>query len=121
MRPGRVTIRRSRLGRRDDPFRSAPAGRCDDPISTLPGPVAGRIGYNFGKVARLSFSGIRTGDLSTEDDGMSELWFANGFFRGLGPSDTAPTYSANVYELDAQTFWKNSIAFLKPSSVRLFQ
>ena len=68
--------------------------------------VAGRLGYNFGKVARLSFSGIRTGDLSTEDDRMSELWFGNGFFRALGPSDTTPTYSANVYELDAQTFWK---------------
>src|SRR5687768_8715654 len=68
--------------------------------------VAGRLGYNFGKVARLSFSGIRTGDLSTEDDGMSELWFGNGFFRGLGLSDAAPTFSANVYELDAQTFWK---------------
>jgi hypothetical protein len=68
--------------------------------------VAGRLGYNFGNVARLSFSGIRTGDLSTEDDGMSELWFGNGFFRALGPSDTAPTYSANVYELDAETFWK---------------
>jgi hypothetical protein len=68
--------------------------------------VAGRLGYNFGNIARLSFSGIRTGDLSTEDDGLSELWFGNGFFRALGPSATTPTYSANVYELDAQTFWK---------------
>ena len=69
--------------------------------------IAGRLGYDFGNVARLSFSGIRTGDLSTEGDEMSELWFGNGFFRALGPSDTTPTFSATVYEIDAQTFWRN--------------
>lgn len=68
--------------------------------------VAGRLGYNFGKVARLSFSGIRTGDLSTEGDELSELWFGNGFFRSLGPASNTPTFSATVYELDAQAFWK---------------
>jgi hypothetical protein len=69
--------------------------------------IAGRLGYSFGNFARLSFSGIRTGDLSTEGDQMSELWFANGFFRSLGPADTTPSFSATVYELDAQFFWKS--------------
>jgi hypothetical protein len=67
--------------------------------------VTGRIGYNFGKRARVSFSGMRTGELSTEGDEMSELWFGNGFFRSLGPVETAPSYQANVFELDGQIFW----------------
>ena len=69
--------------------------------------IAGRLGYNFAHRARLSFSAIRTGDLSTENDSMSELWFGNGFFRSLGPEVTTPSYSARVYELDGQAFWKN--------------
>jgi hypothetical protein len=69
--------------------------------------VAGRIGYNFGKRARVSVSGLRTGELSTEGDEMSELWFGNGFFRSLGSEETAPTFQANVFELDAQTFWNS--------------
>lgn len=68
--------------------------------------VAGRLGYNFGNRARLSFSGIRTGDISTEGDELSELWFGNGFFRSLGPATSTPTFSATVYEIDAQAFWK---------------
>ena len=69
--------------------------------------VAGRIGYNFGKRARVSFSGMRTGELSAleGEDEMSELWFGNGFFRSLGPVETAPTFQANVFELDGQAFW----------------
>jgi hypothetical protein len=67
--------------------------------------VAGRIGYNLGNRARLSFSGMRTGKLSTGKDRMSELWFGNGFFRSLGPAETTPTYEADVFELDAQAFW----------------
>ena len=66
--------------------------------------VAGRLGYNFASRARLSFSGIRTGDLSSAGDELSELWFGNGFFRSLEPA--AGTFSATVYEVDAQTFWK---------------
>ena len=69
--------------------------------------IAGRLGYNFGNVARLSFSGIRTGDLSTDGDEMSELWFGNGFFRSLGPGDTTPTFSATIFELDAQFSWNS--------------
>jgi hypothetical protein len=69
--------------------------------------VAGRIGYNFGQRARVSFSGIRTGRLSVADDKMSELWFGSGFFRGLGIPPETTSYQADVFELDAQTFWKS--------------
>ncbi|HEV8543851.1 MAG TPA: hypothetical protein VGR78_15775 [Verrucomicrobiae bacterium] len=67
--------------------------------------IAGRIGYNFGKHVRLSFSGMRTGDVSTSDDMLSALWFGNGFFRAMDPAATK--FQANLYELDAQTFWKS--------------
>lgn len=67
--------------------------------------VAGRIGYNFGDRGRISISGLRTGELSTEDDKMSELWIGNGFFRSLGPAETTPTFEATVFELDGQVFW----------------
>jgi len=68
--------------------------------------VAGRIGYNFGQKARLSFSGMRTGKLSAANDKMSELWFGGGFFRSLGMPESTSTFQADVFELDAQTFWK---------------
>jgi hypothetical protein len=67
--------------------------------------IAGRVGYNFGKRARLSFSGIRTGELSTESDKMSELWFGNGFFRSIGNEASTANYQSDVFELDGQTFW----------------
>jgi hypothetical protein len=69
--------------------------------------VSGRIGYNFGNRARLSFSGIRTGQLSSAGDKMSELWFSDGFFRNLGPVATTSSFQSDVFELDAQTFWKS--------------
>lgn len=69
--------------------------------------VAGRIGYNFGKRARVSFSGMRTGELSTDEDEMSELWFGNGFFRAIGDEATTPTFQANIFELDGQVFWES--------------
>ena len=68
--------------------------------------VAGRIGYNFKNRARISISGIRTGNISSEGDELSELWFGNGFFRNLGDAATTETFRANVFELDAQGFWK---------------
>jgi hypothetical protein len=69
--------------------------------------LAGRIGYNFGQRARISFSGMRTGKISVAKDVLSELWFGNGFFRSLGNPATTSTFQGDVFELDAQTFWKN--------------
>jgi hypothetical protein len=37
---------------------------------------------------------------------LSELWFGGGFFRSLGAPATTTTFQADVFELDAQTFWK---------------
>jgi hypothetical protein len=68
--------------------------------------VAGRIGYNFGRRARISFSGIRTGELSPDKDKFSELWFGDGFFRSIGNPATTSSFEATVFELDGQLFWK---------------
>lgn len=65
--------------------------------------VAGRIGYKPAKWLRLSGSAMRTGNLSAVNDGMSELWFGNGFVRAIGAGATR--YGAEVYEADVQTFW----------------
>jgi len=67
--------------------------------------IAGRVGYNFGKRARLSFSGMRTGAINTQGDQLSEVWFGNGFFIPVGNPAATPTFRANLFELDAQTFW----------------
>jgi len=68
--------------------------------------VIGRLGYNFGNRARVSVSGMRTGAINTEKDQLSESWFGGGFFAPVGNGAETPTFQANVFELDAQTFWK---------------
>jgi hypothetical protein len=65
--------------------------------------VVGRLGWRPAKWLRLSASAMRTGDLNTANDKVSELWFANGFIRALDFGATK--YGAQVYEGDAQVFW----------------
>ena len=69
--------------------------------------LAGRIGYNFGQRARVSFSGMRTGKVSAANEMFSEMWFGGAFFRGIGKPATTSTFEADLFELDAQTFWKS--------------
>jgi hypothetical protein len=68
---------------------------------------AGRIGYNFDQRARVSFSGMRTGKISAVNDMFSETWFGGGFFRAIGQPASTATFDAQLFELDAQTFWKS--------------
>ncbi len=63
--------------------------------------VAGRIGWDPAGWLHLSASGMRTGDLSVNNDVLSALWFGSGFFRSLGSSNTT-TFHANLAEGDAQ-------------------
>lgn len=67
--------------------------------------VAARIGWQAAHWLHVSGSAMRTGRLSTAGDGLSELWFGNGFIRALGPSSTTNHFRANLYELDASTQW----------------
>ena len=69
--------------------------------------IIGRVGYNFGNRARISASGMRTGALNTAGDKLSESWFGNGFFAPVGTPEETPTFQANLFEFDAQTFWRS--------------
>src|SRR5262249_5228547 len=61
--------------------------------------VAGRISYDPTRWLHLSVSGMRTGNLNANKDRLSELWFANGFFRSLGSTNTT-RFHANLVEGD---------------------
>jgi hypothetical protein len=67
--------------------------------------VAGRIGFDPAKWLHLSVSAMRTGNLAVRGDELSELWFGNGFFRALGPTNTTSTFYANLVEGDVQFRW----------------
>ena len=63
--------------------------------------VAGRLSYDPTPHLHFSLSGMRTGDLSTPNDALSALWFADGFVRPLGGT----VFHANLVEADAQWRW----------------
>lgn len=63
--------------------------------------VAGRVGYDPTKWLHLSVSGMRTGDLDAVNDGISELWFANGWIRSIGSGNTT-RFHANLVEGDVR-------------------
>jgi hypothetical protein len=67
--------------------------------------VIGRIGYDPLSWLHLSASAMRTGDLSVAQDGLSAIWFGDGFFQSTGSSN-ATVFHANLAELDAQGKWK---------------
>lgn len=68
--------------------------------------VAARVGFKPIRWLHLSASAMRTGNLSAAGDAMSETWFANGFFRALGPAATTPVFHASLAELDGAVTWK---------------
>jgi hypothetical protein len=68
--------------------------------------VAARVSWNPASWLHVSGSAMRTGKLATVADSLSELWFANGFFRALGPAATTPAFWANLFGADATVRWK---------------
>jgi hypothetical protein len=62
--------------------------------------IAGRVGFEPAKWLHLSASAMRTGDISAQNDSLSEMWFGNGFFRALGKADTTTEFHANLVEGD---------------------
>jgi hypothetical protein len=64
--------------------------------------IAGRLSYDPCPHLHFSVSGMRTGDLSKQQDVLSALWFAGGFFRSLGHGTV---FHANLVEGDAQWRW----------------
>jgi len=65
--------------------------------------AAGRVGYTGANWWKLSASAMRTGRLNATGDPLSAVWFANGFFKALGPGATE--YWANLLEADAAAKW----------------
>lgn len=63
--------------------------------------VTGRVSYDPARWLHLGASAMRTGDLNVQNDKMSQLWFANGFFRSLGSSNTTG-FHANLVQGDVQ-------------------
>ncbi len=80
--------------------------------------VVARIGWQPARWLSLSGSAMRTGKLSTAGDTLSELWFANGFFRALGSSATTDTFGVNVFQGDATARWKSGHASVSLGQVR---
>ena len=72
-----------------------------------------RLGWNPLPWLHLSASAMRTGKLATvspvtsQGDNLSAVWFANGFFRVLGPASRTTNFWANLYEADAVAKWSN--------------
>jgi hypothetical protein len=67
--------------------------------------VIARIGYDPLSWLHFSASGMRTGQLSVNNDGISDEWFGDGFFKSIGSKGTS-TFQANLAEFDAQGKWK---------------
>lgn len=67
--------------------------------------VAGRIGFDPDEHWHFSVSGMRTGNLQANADSLSQMWFANGFFRSIGSAGTTQ-FHVNAVEADATARWK---------------
>lgn len=80
--------------------------------------VVGRVGWEPAKWLHVSASAMRTGELATVADNLSEVWFANAFFRALGPAKSTAVFWANLYEADAVARWKGGRASLALGQVR---
>jgi hypothetical protein len=61
--------------------------------------VAGRISFDPNKHWHFSVSAMRTGNLDVGNDGLSAIWFGNGFFKPL--DYTATVFHADLLEGDA--------------------
>ena len=68
--------------------------------------VAGRIGFDPNPNWHFSVSGMRTGNLNVQQDMLSALWFANGWFRSIG-SPATTLFHVNLVQGDVTANWKS--------------
>lgn len=80
--------------------------------------VVGRLGWQPAQWLHLSASAMRTGELATVADNLSEVWFGNGFFRAIGNQRTSGTFQAELAEGDAVVKWQNGRLGLAYGGVR---
>jgi hypothetical protein len=62
--------------------------------------VVARLSFEPLKSLHFSVSAMRTGDLDVNNDGLSAIWFGNGFFRSIGSEGTT-LFHADLVEGDA--------------------
>lgn len=72
--------------------------------------LVGRVSWDPAKWLSVSASAMRTGELATVADNLSEVWFGGGFFRALGPSARTTHFEANLFQVDATARWKTGHA-----------
>ncbi len=70
--------------------------------------VAGRLSFDLNPQFHFSVSGMRTGNLNSQQDMLSAQWFAGGFFRSLG---AGTMFDADLVEGDAE--WRFNRGHLK--------
>ena len=66
--------------------------------------VTARLGYDPARWLHLSVSGMRTGNLSVQNDLWSALWFGNGWLQSIGGTGTT-TFNINLVEGDVDMTW----------------
>lgn len=67
--------------------------------------VMGRVSFDPSANWHFSVSGMRTGDLSAQNDFLSAIWFGNGWFRSIG-SPATTKFHADAIEGDVTARWK---------------
>lgn len=73
--------------------------------------VVARLSWDPRAWLHVSASAMRTGRVSTVSpvanvgDSLSSLWFADAFFRALGPASRTTSFWADLYEFDATGRW----------------
>ncbi|MSU48646.1 MAG: hypothetical protein EXS37_06040 [Opitutus sp.] len=68
--------------------------------------VTVRVGWDPAPWLHLSGSAMRTGELASAADSLSEVWFGTGFFRSIAPANRATAFWANLAQFDARARWK---------------
>ena len=68
--------------------------------------IIARVGYDPKPWLHVSVSAMRTGDLDASNDGVSALWFGNGFFQSIGSTNTT-LFHANLVEGDVAVRWRS--------------
>ena len=64
-----------------------------------------RIGYEVTSQLHVSASAMRTGELATAREPLSEVWIGNNVFRNIG-SSSSTTHEADLAEVDASYHWR---------------
>ena len=86
--------------------------------------VTARLGWDPLSWLHMSASAMRTGKLTvpatstSPGDNLSALWFANGFFRAIGPATRTTNFWADLYEVDAIAKWSTGKASLAVGQVQ---